>query len=270
MPFVSTAEAARLLGVSPSTVKRWSDEGRLRCLRTAGKHRRFDRADVERFQAELHDSPLTDFSASRWVKRLVEEQDVYRVQAALLEERARLGSWWGVADALGSVLTEIGERWTHDELTVAQEHLASDRLRRAILACAAGQPARSNAPRCLLAAIQDDQHNLGLALVELCAREAGWACDSLGPHLPTDDLIRHLETESFDLLAVSASAWSGNAETLRRHFERIAATCRRCSIELVVGGSGAWPEDPDYGHRLSSFAALNALLADLSVAKATH
>ncbi|MEC8193414.1 MAG: helix-turn-helix domain-containing protein [Myxococcota bacterium] len=40
-------QAARLLGVHAASVKRWSDQGRLRCIRTAGGHRRFLRRDVE-------------------------------------------------------------------------------------------------------------------------------------------------------------------------------------------------------------------------------
>jgi excisionase family DNA binding protein len=45
--YLTPAEVARLLHVSPKTVNRWSHEGRLPCLVTLGGHRRFRRADVE-------------------------------------------------------------------------------------------------------------------------------------------------------------------------------------------------------------------------------
>jgi excisionase family DNA binding protein len=45
---VSLSEAGRLLGVSPATVRRWSDTGRLRAFTTPGGHRRFSRAALQR------------------------------------------------------------------------------------------------------------------------------------------------------------------------------------------------------------------------------
>ena len=46
--WVALAEASRILGVSPATVRRWSDAGRLRVFTTPGGHRRFSRAGLER------------------------------------------------------------------------------------------------------------------------------------------------------------------------------------------------------------------------------
>lgn len=46
--WVGLSEASRLLGVSPATLRRWSDAGRLRVFTTPGGHRRFSRAALER------------------------------------------------------------------------------------------------------------------------------------------------------------------------------------------------------------------------------
>jgi excisionase family DNA binding protein len=46
--WVSLSEASRLLGVSPATLRRWSDAGRLRVFTTPGGHRRFSRAALDR------------------------------------------------------------------------------------------------------------------------------------------------------------------------------------------------------------------------------
>jgi excisionase family DNA binding protein len=46
--WVGLSEAGRLLGVSPATVRRWSDAGRLRAFTTPGGHRRFSRAALQR------------------------------------------------------------------------------------------------------------------------------------------------------------------------------------------------------------------------------
>lgn len=46
--WVSLSEASRVLGVSPATLRRWSDAGRLRVFTTPGGHRRFSRSALER------------------------------------------------------------------------------------------------------------------------------------------------------------------------------------------------------------------------------
>lgn len=52
--WVSLNEACRLLGVSPSTVRRWGDTGLVRTFVTPGGHRRFSRQGLE---ALLPDQP---------------------------------------------------------------------------------------------------------------------------------------------------------------------------------------------------------------------
>lgn len=45
--WISLGDASRLLGVSPATVRRWADAGRLKPFTTPGGHRRFSRATLE-------------------------------------------------------------------------------------------------------------------------------------------------------------------------------------------------------------------------------
>jgi excisionase family DNA binding protein len=50
---LSTSEAAEHLGVSLSTVRRWSDAGHLRSYRTPGGQRRFTVEQLDEFLASL-------------------------------------------------------------------------------------------------------------------------------------------------------------------------------------------------------------------------
>jgi excisionase family DNA binding protein len=56
---LSLGPASRLLGVDPDTLRRWANEGRIEAFTTAGGHRRFDRATVERIlEARRHDATV--------------------------------------------------------------------------------------------------------------------------------------------------------------------------------------------------------------------
>lgn len=56
---LSLGPASRLLGVDPDTLRRWADEGRIDAFTTAGGHRRFARATVERvLEARRHDATI--------------------------------------------------------------------------------------------------------------------------------------------------------------------------------------------------------------------
>src|SRR5579875_87841 len=50
----TSSQAARYLGISLATVRRWSDAGHLAYYRTPGGQRRFSREQLDRFMASMH------------------------------------------------------------------------------------------------------------------------------------------------------------------------------------------------------------------------
>jgi excisionase family DNA binding protein len=49
----TSSQAARYLGVSLATVRRWTDAGHIECYRTPGGQRRFSRAQLDDFIASM-------------------------------------------------------------------------------------------------------------------------------------------------------------------------------------------------------------------------
>jgi excisionase family DNA binding protein len=47
--WLTLGQAARFLGVAQSTIRKWSDQGRVPAFYTPGGHRRFRRSDLEEF-----------------------------------------------------------------------------------------------------------------------------------------------------------------------------------------------------------------------------
>jgi excisionase family DNA binding protein len=50
----TSSEAARYLGISLATIRRWTDAGHVSCYRTPGGQRRFSREQLDDFIASMH------------------------------------------------------------------------------------------------------------------------------------------------------------------------------------------------------------------------
>lgn len=259
---LTTTEAAEVASVAPSTIKRWADQGILPFSRTAGGHRRFERFAIERL---LREQPVSvssgDPVASAWVRCLVDGRR-HEIDGRLLEARGRLGSWWRVADELAVALAEIGKQWERGRLTVAEEHVASDALARALARVGDALPIRLDGPKCILACAGEDEHTLGLSLAELCLRELGWTPLWLGRRTPVAEVVRLVGGGRVSMVALSASALPGDEQALRAITDEVGAACRERGVALVLGGAGAWPAQPSFGVRVASFAAFHDYLAE--------
>jgi excisionase family DNA binding protein len=252
---LGSREVAALLGVSTSSVKRWADEGQLPCVKTAGNHRRFERAAVEAFRVRHVQGEGA--GPSEWLRALLADAGTHALTGRLLASRDRLGSWAAVADALGPVLAELGDAWANGRVSVVEEHLAAERLARALERVGEWLPVRADAPRALLLTAEGDEHTLGLSLVELGLRELGWQTLWAGRRTPHEEIPDLLAADArIRLVVASASLGSNDARALARQAEQLARDCRRAGVTVVFGGGGAWPETLRHGARLRSVAEL--------------
>ena len=256
---LTSAEAATRLGVGVTAVKRWADQGVLPTVRTAGGHRRFRLHDVERLLRSQSGRTHAD-EWSDWLDTLVNRGDVHLVLAMLFAERARRGAWAEVATYLGLLLETIGERWARGELTVAQEHVASSLLQRALTLTVETMPLPATAPRCLLSPAEGEEHTIGLSLAELCLRENGWRAEWTGGFTRTVDVCERARGGGVRMVALSASAYLRNRRALRSQVRAIGGVCQRAGITLVIGGSGNWPDPPAFGVRLQRWSDFCALV----------
>jgi len=262
---LTTTEAAAVAAVAPSTIKRWADQGLLAYVRTVGGHRRFERAVVERLVRDSSSSVVASradgLSEDGWVRCLIDGPR-YEIEGRLLEARARLGRWCDVADELAVALRELGSAWERGLISIADEHVASDNLTRALTRVGDTLPSRQNGPRCVLACAGDDEHTLGLSLAELCLREVGWTPIWLGRRTPLGEVARLVVEGDVDLVSLGASEVSRDAHALAALEAELGAVCSAHEVGLVLGGAGSWPATPVHGVRLQSFAALRELLIE--------
>ena len=264
--YLTTSEAAALARVGVSSIKRWVDEQRITSSRTPGGHRRIARSELLRFMSNSNaqsDPTATGIAGSAWADVLL-SQDRHMVQARLFESRSMLGSWTDVMNELGTGVTAVGQRWSDGTISVGDEHVASEVLARVLVSIHDTLPVSQTAPLCLLATAVGDIHTLGLSMLQVVLREAGWRSAWIGARTPTSVLCEMISRSKGAMVAISASQMSSDEKALSLQVRQVAAACRAKGATLVLGGSGAWPKQPIGASRFDDFLSFY----DFAVAKA--
>lgn len=243
-------QAATLLGVHAASVKRWSDQGRLRCIRTAGGHRRFLRRDVE----ALRTSPSAQhphFVEQLWAVASAGEQ--MTTEGMLLDYWGQMGRWELVSDAIGTLLTAVDRAPPEGQMPIPEKHAGKPTLLGAMARLLAMMPVPSTAPMCALATVPDDLQTIGLAMSELVLAEHHWQSLRVGSDRPVETMIDVMKRPEVTMLALSASQQSSSPPVLYELLVRLAPVARATGTQLVVGGTGAWPNETPHAHRTRTF-----------------
>jgi methanogenic corrinoid protein MtbC1 len=101
---------------------------------------------------------------------------------------------------------EIGQRWQDNEITVAQEHLATA-ISQLVLAHLYRHLPRDakNGKRVIVACVEGELHDMGARVAADHLEMSGYDVQYLGANVPTDDLVTMVRANPPDLLALSAS-----------------------------------------------------------------
>ena len=145
------------------------------------------------------------------------------------------------SEVLAPSLRSVGDLWEGGDLTVADEHLATQitlrvlALERETLRVAAGR--RNH--RVMLAAIEGEEHTVGLQMVANLLAHEGYAVRFLGPDVPIDSLAPIVEKHRPRVFALTATM-PESGELLRLAMDEIKSS--NASTALLVGGQGV-PEE---------------------------
>ena len=247
-------ELGRRVGVTPELLRAWETRyGLVRPQRTTGGLRLYSEDDERRVRlmrqhlaaglsaseaarlAKLDDAagrPANPSELSRELERSFDGLDEPAAQAALdrLFESFSLES--ALAEVILPFLRRVGESWAGAELTVAQEHFASNVVGGRLRGLARGW-GRGVGPRAILACPPGEQHELGLLCFGLLLREHGWRIAYLGAATPPDDIARALTELSPAVVVLSAVT----PERFQDAAEEIRALAGRARV--AIGGAGA-------------------------------
>jgi methanogenic corrinoid protein MtbC1 len=161
---------------------------------------------------------------------------------------------------LQPALREIGYLWQNNELTVAEEHLATA-ITQAVMARAYERAFtwRTDASRKLIGACVDvERHEVGLRMLCDLLDLEGWHTTYLGSTVPVESLVTMVRRLRPDVVALSV-ALSPHLLRLRAMIDAIR-TALGDARPLIIAGGRPFLDDPNLAQRLGAdLTAQNAM-----------
>jgi MerR family transcriptional regulator, light-induced transcriptional regulator len=142
----------------------------------------------------------------RDVLAMLKMHDAIALQNMLAQWLMRHGLQRFVTETLAPLNRLVGEAWMRGELHVFEEHLYTEQVQGSLRTAINTFPRQVGHPRVLLTTLPNEQHGLGLLMVEALLVPEGAQCVSLGPQTPLDDVRRAAAAHAIDIVALSFSA----------------------------------------------------------------
>ncbi|WP_265946428.1 MerR family transcriptional regulator [Dechloromonas sp. A34] len=136
---------------------------------------------------------------------LIKQHDAAGYQQALQQRLARQGLQRFVQDTVAPLTRRVGEAWEDGSVEVFEEHLFTELTKRLLRQAIAALPGGSRSPRVLLTSVPDEQHVLGLLMVETLFALEGAECIPLGTQMPLLEIGRAAIAHQADVVALSFS-----------------------------------------------------------------
>lgn len=156
-------------------------------------------------------------------------------------------------------MVEIGERWHRGELSITREHYATSYLLQRLGAILRVVPNGYSGPLVWVGCAPGERHEMGVLLLCIYLRRAGYQVRYLGQDLEQDDLIAEALVQKPSLILFSASGLDA-AANLQKLCERLAASSP--PRPMIGYGGRAFNLHPDLRDGVPGiFAGSNALEA---------
>jgi DNA-binding transcriptional MerR regulator len=229
-PYLRIGALSERVGVSPELLRAWEQRyGLLRPLRSDGGFRLYSSADEQRVRAmrrhlnagvsaaqaaqlALAETLENDAVSSTGIAALpgelraaLDRLDEPGAHAALDRLLASFTIETVLRDVLLPYLHELGERWERSEISVVQEHFATNILRGRLLGLARGW-GNSSGPTTVLACAPGELHDLPLIMFGLVLAGRGRSVTYLGPDTPVATIREALAALHPDRVVITATA----------------------------------------------------------------
>jgi len=258
---ISSVDVAKILGVNVATVKRWTDSGKLDCVKTAGGHRKFLLRHLAAFamehekyaqrlsllpldnqvNLELSDQilradmdQLIPFVLNRAIS--CDQDSVKTVLNGLYMVNQDLAAIYD--DLLTPLLHRIGEMWMDGKLSVTEEHLASQTIRDGIIKLQdIVVKEDQNLGKAFVLTFSEELHDIPAKMVQHLLEVRGFQVLFSGQKTPVGDTVSVFESYHPDRVYLS-SVYNEDVLKGQAEFDELVALCKKYETKLYGGGAG--------------------------------
>lgn len=136
---------------------------------------------------------------------LIKQRDAQGYQQAMQQRLARQGMQGFVQDTIAPLTRRVGEAWEDGSFEVFEEHLFTELTKRLLRQAISALPGGKRSPRVIMTSVPDEQHVIGLLMVEAILTLEGAECIPLGTQMPLLEIARAAEAHQADIVALSFS-----------------------------------------------------------------
>lgn len=259
--YFNSKDVANMLGVNVSSVKRWTDEGKLECIKTAGGHRKFILQHLASFienhkknNSRVNLFPIeseSDLLISHYIlKGDFEYLQNFVLEKALECKREKvqqvlnglyLGQYklYEIYDGLLTpIFHKIGILWEKGEISVIQEHFASQ----TIFDCLIRLQGIIKIPnkkigKAMCLNFATDLHDIVLKMVDHILEVRGFNVLYAGSNTPLFDIERIFEDFKPDRVYISSTIVL-DEEIIQKEFDKLCNICKKFDSKIYIGGIG--------------------------------
>jgi len=256
----TTQDVANILHVDKSTVKRWTDEGKLKCFRTPGGHRKFRSDDLYNFITEnnygnhsVQEIPqlMSDEMIIRSIVHKKEFNILHSVcfSSAIKGKKQEILTLFGesinaglsVASLFDNVVKptvkKLGFLLAQEKLSISEFHLAQNVLTSSLNQLnetITKQPRNYKAVVC--ASIENGKNDIELAAVMTLLEVHGYTAMNLGSGISAEAINQFVvRTKPFAVCLYTS--FTENKEQLIVELQKVAELAKSSGSHCIVGGN---------------------------------
>ncbi len=168
--------------------------------------------------------------------QLLRTHQAVELRRHLSQAMARQGLQRFIVDTVAPLTQAVGEAWMRGEIAIFEEHLFTQLMEGLIRNAITALQQQGAAPRVLLTSLPNEQHNLGLLMLEAMLTVENALCIPLGTETPATEVAQAANAHKADIVALSFSASYPEAKALEalRELRALLPT----AIVLCAGGAG--------------------------------
>jgi excisionase family DNA binding protein len=255
-------EAAKILGVNVSSIKRWTEDGKLECIKTPGGHRKFNIEQLTKFAKE--NKTLTSRVNLFPIENATDVKISYEVlkgELATLQERVleqalacnrdrviQVLNGLYLADfplhqiydqLLKPIFYKIGELWTQQKISILEEHFATQTIRDSIIRLQGiiRLPEKKIGTAFLLN-LNDELHDTALKMIDHLLELRGYKVLYSGQITPFFDFKKVIEKFNRPERIYISSSFIIDHQGTQEEFDKICAACVLADVKVFIGGYG--------------------------------